>query len=129
MEIRLQLSVFLDNRPGVLAHLCSVLAKEGINILALSVSDTVDHAVVRMVTNDPKKAMAILAKSHLLVQEREVVFIEVPNVPGALGRIAEKLTGTGINIEYAYCAAVDGQKTGALVLRTSDIEGTINALS
>lgn len=129
MEIRLQLSIFLDNRPGTLAHVCSTLAKEGINILAISVSDTVDHAVVRMVVNDPKKAIDILGQTNVLVQEREVVLMEVPNKPGELGRIAEKLAKFGINIEYAYCAAVEGQKSGALVLRTSDLEETINILA
>ena len=60
IAIQKQLSVFLDNRPGTLARMCQALAKEGINILCLSISDTVDHAAVRMVVSDAKKTGALL---------------------------------------------------------------------
>jgi hypothetical protein len=105
------------------------LAKANVNILALSISDTVDHAVVRIVVSDAKKAIQVLQALHATVQEREVVFMDVPNKPGMLAKVAQKLAEAGINIEYAYCTSSAAQEIGNLVLRTNDIEETINVLS
>lgn len=129
IAIQKQLSVFLDNRPGTLARTCQALAREGINILALSISDTVDHAVIRMVVSDAKKAETILQSLHGTIQEREVVFMDIPNKPGTLAKIAEQLAAAGINIEYAYCTGASDQEMGNMVLRTNDLEATIDALS
>lgn len=129
ISIETQLSVFLDNRPGTLARTCQALAKEGINIMALSISDTVDHAVVRLVVSDAKKAVKVLDALHATVHERDVVFMDVPNKPGMLAKIAQKLAEAGINIEYAYCTSSADQEVGKLVLRTNNIEETIDALS
>ena len=129
VRIEPQLAVFLDNRPGMLARTCQALAGAKINILALSILDTVDHAIVRMVVDKPKEAEQVLSRLPSLVQCRDVVVIDVPNTVGALAGIAERLTEAGINLEYAYCTASVGQPSGALVLRTNDLEATINALS
>ena len=129
ISIQTQLSIFLDNRPGTLARTCQALAKEGLNILALSISDTVDHAVVRMVVNDAKKAAQVLKALHATVQEREVILMDIPNQPGALAKVAEQLAEAGINIEYAYCASSASQEIGHMVLRTNDLEATIDVLS
>ena len=129
ISIQPQLTVFLDNRPGMLARTCQALAKEGVNIQALSIFDTVDHALVRMIVSDAKKALGILSKLQATVHERQVLLMDMPNRPGALAKIAEQLAEAGINIEYAYCTAAQGHADGAMVLRTSDLEGTIDALS
>ena len=129
IAIEKQLSIFLDNRPGTLARTCQALAKEGVNITALSISDTVDHVVVRMVVSEPKKALTILRDLLVTVQEREVVMLEIPSKLGTLASMAQKLAEAGINIEYAYCTSSSSQQMGNMVLRTSDIEATINALS
>ncbi len=129
ITIETQFSIFLDNRPGTLARTCQALAKASINILALSISDTVDHVVVRLVVSDAKHAMKILHELHATVQERDVVFMDVPNHSGALAAVAQKLAEAGINIEYAYCTSFASQEVGHLVLRTNDIEVTIDALS
>lgn len=129
MTIEPQLAVFLDNRPGTLAKTCQELAKAKINILALSVLDTIDHAVVRMVVDKSKEAEQILTRQHAVVQRRDVIFMDVPNTVGAIASIAERLTQAGINVEYAYCTGSPTQSGGALVLRTNDLEATINALS
>ena len=129
LKIEPQLAVFLDNRPGMLARTCQVLAAAKINILALSILDTVDHAIVRMVVDRPKDAEQALSRMHAMVQRRDVVLMEVPNAVGELARIAECLAEAGINLEYAYCTALASQPSGALVLRTNDLEATINALS
>ncbi len=129
IRIDTQFSIFLDNRPGMLSRTCQALAKAGINIIALSVSDTIDHAIVRMVVDKSKEAEPVLSRLHPTVQRRDVVFMDVPNQVGALAIVAEKLAQAGINLEYAYCTAPSKPPGGALVLRTNDLEATINALS
>ena len=129
IKISPQLAVFMDNRPGMLARTCQALAKANINILALSILDTVDHAIVRMVVDKEKEAEGVLAGMHALVQRHDVIVMDVPNEVGALATIAEHLAEAGINLEYAYCTASTAHSAGAIVLRTNDLEATINALS
>ena len=129
ITIQPQLAVFLDNRPGMLSRTAQALAAAKINILALSILDTVDHAIVRMVVDQTKEAEQVLTRMHAMVQRRDVVVMDVPNTVGVLAGIAERLAEAGINIEYAYCTATSAQQGGALVLRTNDLEATINALS
>ena len=129
IKIAPQLAVFMDNRPGMLARTCQALAKANINILALSILDTVDHAIVRMVVDKEQDAERVLSGMHALVQRRDVIVMDVSNEVGALATIAERLTEAGINLEYAYCTASTAHSAGAIVLRTNDLEATINALS
>lgn len=131
MAIRIepQLAVFMENRPGMLSRTCQALAAAKVNILALSILDTVDHAVVRMIVDKSKDAEAVLSNLHAMVQCHDVIVMDVPNRVGALAEVAERLAEAGINLEYAYCTASPGQAEGALVLRTNDLEATINALS
>ena len=102
MPIHKQLSVFLANRPGLLARVCSVLSESNVNVLALSVHDTVDTAVVRLVLDDPMKGLLLLEREDFHVTEQEVVVLGVDNRPGILARIAQHLGRADINIEYAY---------------------------
>ncbi|MBI4342239.1 MAG: ACT domain-containing protein [Candidatus Omnitrophica bacterium] len=129
IQIVPQLAVFLENRPGMLARACQALAAAKVNILAMSILDTVDHSVVRLVVDKPKDAEQALSKLHAMMQRGDVVFMDVPNAVGVLAGIAEKLAEAGINLEYAYCTASSAHSEGALVLRTNDLEATINALS
>ena len=129
IQIEKQLAVFLDNRPGVLARLCRALAKAKVNIRALSIVDTIDHAVVRMVVDNTREAEQVILQLHEKIQARDVVFMDVPNEIGALAKIAERLAESGINLEYAYCTMSPSHSAGAIVLRTNDLEATINALS
>jgi hypothetical protein len=129
IQIVPQLAIFMENRPGMLSRTCQALAAAKINILALSILDTVDHAIVRMVVEKPKEAEQVLSKLHAMVQRHDVVVMDVPNKIGALSSIAERLAEAGINLEYAYCTASASHSEGAIVLRTNDLEATINALS
>ncbi|MBI4395150.1 MAG: ACT domain-containing protein, partial [Candidatus Omnitrophica bacterium] len=98
MPIQKQLSIFLPNRPGVLAHISSVLAEADVNILALSVHDTVDNAVIRLVLDNPTKALLLLEREELYIMEQDVVILAVDNQPGILAKIAQKLAHADINI-------------------------------
>ncbi|MBI4549584.1 MAG: ACT domain-containing protein [Candidatus Omnitrophica bacterium] len=128
MKIQKQLSIFLDNRPGTLARLCRSLSRHGISIQAMTMADSIDHAVVRLVLSDPRKAVHLFEQAGLLVLEKEVVCLSVSNKAGALAAIAERLAKAGVNIEYAYCAAEEKQQKGLLVLRPSQAAKALRAL-
>ncbi|MGB8355221.1 MAG: amino acid-binding protein [Chthoniobacteraceae bacterium] len=129
MDIVKQLALFLANKPGTLAEVCDELAKAKVNIYALTISDTVDHSVVRMVVSDSNKALMILGERGVLVVENDVLMIENSNKPGSLANIAHRLSGAKINIEYAYLATSPGSKKGLLILRASDTKKALKVLS
>jgi len=128
MEIAKQLSVFLANKPGMLADVCNELAKAEVNIFALTISDTADHSVVRMVVSDTDRALAIFEERGVLVVASKVLLIENSNKPGALAKIATRLAKAKINIEYAYLATSPGAKTGLLILRADDTKRALKVL-
>ena len=115
-----QLALFLENKPGTLSKVCSAIAVAKINIFAISVSDAVDHAVVRMVVSDPQKALHLLGEHGVLVVERDVLMLEGHNKPGELAGIAAKLAKHKVNIEYAYSATPSNATTGAMILRVDN---------
>ena len=129
MDIVNQLALFLANKPGTLASVCDELSKAKINIYALTISDTVDHSVVRMVVSDTRKALSILESHSVLVVETPVLMIENQNKPGALARIAHRLAAAKVNIEYAYLATTPGSKKGLLILRPSNPKKALRVLS
>jgi hypothetical protein len=129
MDIAKQLSVFLANTPGTLSEVCAELGKQKINIYALTISDTVDHAVVRMVVSDSKKALRLFEERGTLVVENEVLMIDGDNRPGSLAMIAQKLSKAKVNIEYAYLATSPGSKRGLAIVRPSNVKKALEILS
>lgn len=129
IETATQLAVFLSNRPGALARVCEALGEAGINIHALTISDTVDHSVVRMVVSDSTKALMLLGERGVLALENDVLVIDTANEPGVLAKIADRLAKSEINIEYAYMATTAKNPKGLIVLRPSDVEKAQKALS
>lgn len=119
-HIQKQLSVFLENRPGVLARVCSILSENSINLLAIAIHDTVDNAVVRLLADNPSKALLLLEREEFYVLEQEVLVLEIMNRPGELTRICQSLAEADINIDYAYCTARPDQHSCCLVIKTSD---------
>ena len=128
VKIVTQLAVFIENKPGTLAAVCDVLAKEGINIWGLATSDTTDHNVVRLVLDDPDRALELFEERGTLVVESEVLMVENRNQPGALSKIAKVLAKKKINIEYAYLATSPKAKNGLLILRTDDTKRALKVL-
>lgn len=124
-----QLSLFLDNKPGVLAKICAVLSKRKVNILGLSVIDGHDHAVARMVVDDPRTAVHCLGSAGVLVVENDVLMLDVPNRAGALGAIAGSLAKADLNIEYSYCTAGPKQVSANLVICVNDLPKARRVLS
>jgi hypothetical protein len=129
MQLAKQLAIFLENKPGTLARVTGMFAKEKINILALTISDTVDHAVLRVVVDNPDRATHLLETSGVLVVEREVIVIEGGARPGDLAKIAQRLAANSINIEYTYGAVSPGAKKGLLVLRATDNRRAIKVMN
>jgi hypothetical protein len=129
MQITKQLAIFLDNRPGTLARVADALAEAKINIYAISTSDTVDHMVIRLVVNDYRKALLVFEEHGTLVVEDDVLMVEGSNKPGSLSKIAHKLAGAKINIEYAYSATHPDEKKGLLILRVTDAKKALKVLN
>ena len=120
MQITKQIAIFLDNRPGMLARVADALAEAGINIYAITTSDTVDHSVIRMVVSDYRKALHVFEEHGTLVVEDDVLMFEGSNKPGELARIAHKLAEAKVNIEYCYSATPANAKKGLMILRVSN---------
>lgn len=113
MHIATQVAAKLVNKPGRLAGICSALAKEKVNLLALSVMDSGKHSTMRFISDDPQKSVRVLESLGTPHEETEVLVVELQNRPGALARICERLGNEHINIEYAYCSA--GRPSGKTV--------------
>lgn len=123
-----QLAVFLENKPGALAAVCDALAGAKINIFGLTISDTTDHAVVRMVVDNTDRALMILESHGTLVVESDVLMIENDNKPGSLSRITHALSARKINIDYGYLASMPAAKKGLLILRVPDSKKAVSIL-
>lgn len=116
-----QLAVFLENRPGVLAEICETLARAGVDIEALTVVDSVDHAVVRFLVDRPGIAVHLLEARGLLVITHDVLTVSLPHRPGSLGALARRLAKARVNIEYLYATTTPGAKKATVVLRPGDV--------
>jgi hypothetical protein len=97
-----QISVFLQNTAGRLAGVTKTLGEAGINIRALSIADTSDFGILRLIVDQSERALACLKEHGFAVSKTEVIAVRVPDQPGALSRILALLEETGINIEYLY---------------------------
>ena len=129
MQITKQLAIFLDNRPGMLARVADALAEAKISIYAITTSDTVDHAVIRMVVSDYRRALQLFEEHGTLVVEDDVLMFEGSNKPGEMARIAHKLADAKINIEYCYSATPPKAKQGLLILRVSNPAKALKVLN
>ena len=109
-----QFSVFLVNKPGVLAQLTTALAKEKINLIAVTLVDSQEHGVLRLVPENATGARSVLQRLNLPMTETDVLCVDLPNHPGALADVATMLGSAHININYAYVTsgAPGGRTTG-----------------
>ena len=123
-----QFSIFMVNKPGVLAQVLGEFAKNRLNIIAMTMMDSAEHGVMRVVFESPQKAKKVLVKLNMPYNETEVLCIELTNKAGALAGVAEKLAKNHINISYAYCTsgAKGGRTTG--VLKVADVKKAMKVL-
>ena len=123
-----QFSVFLVNKPGILARVCQRLADDKVNILALSMMDATEHGVLRVVVEDPPKARETLSDLDVPTAETQVLVTTLSNKPGALADVVERLSTAHVNVNYAYCTtgAPGGRSLG--VFRVSDLNKAVHVL-
>jgi hypothetical protein len=128
MYVASQFSVFMVNKPGVLAQALTEFAKVRVNIVAITMMDSAEHGVMRVVFEEPAKAREVLTKLNMPFNETEVLCVNLANRAGALANVAEKLAKGHINISYAYCTAgaPGGRTTG--VLKVSDVKKAMKLL-
>ncbi len=122
MSIVKQLTILLENKPGALAQTCSELASKDINILAMSVLDTIDSGLIRMVVSDPVRAKKVLSETGLNVIETDVLAVEMTDKPGTLAEIAKQLSKARINIEYAYVSVPPDKGTSLGIFWVSNLK-------
>jgi hypothetical protein len=122
-----QISLFAENKPGRLAKIASNFRKAGINIRAFTIAEAGDFGIIRMVVDRPDNAHEVLHDAGFTVSETNVLGIEMEDVPGRLGKIADVLGEKNINIDYAY-AFVTKTEQALLILRVNDIETAIKVL-
>ena len=115
-----QLSVFLENKPGRLSHPCKALADAGINILTLSVADTHQFGIMRLILREWEKAKQALEAAGCVVNVAEVVAIEVPDRPGGLAGLLAALEAAGMNVEYMYAFTFRRADKAIIVFRFED---------
>ena len=128
MNVATQFSIFMVNKPGVLAQVLGEFAQAKINIIAMTMMDSVEHGVMRVIFETPKEAREVLAQLNMPCNETDVLCVELDNKPGALAAVAERLAKNHINISYAYCTAGarGGRTTG--VLKVADVKKAIRLL-
>lgn len=122
MRTHKQITVFLENKPGRLSQILSELAKHKINIVALTVMDSHEHGVLRLVTENEDEAAKAILGLNAPSTESDVLGVELKNQPGALAHVCEVLAGEHINIEYAYCSS--GGRNGKVfgIFKVSNLE-------
>ena len=123
-----QLSLFLENRPGHLSAICRCLAKANINILTLSLADTQQFGILRLIVKDWDKARNVLEKQGYVVNVTEVVATEVEDRPGGMAEILEIIEGSKTNIEYMYAFTFRRGNRAILVFRFDDPDAAIRLL-
>ena len=119
MAIRTEISLRLQNSPGALGRVCRLLADERVNIHALSLDA---GGTLRLVVDNPLHAAGTLADQQYAVDQRDVLFIQVPNDPGALVSAAGLLAAAGVNVEYLYAAALEDDVQAAVVAGVEDAQ-------
>lgn len=128
MNVEKQFSIFMVNKPGVLAQILTEFARAKINITALTVVDSSEHGVLRIVCESADKMREALNQINMQFNETEVLCVTIPNRPGAFAAVTEKLAKAHINIAYAYVTAgAKGGKTTA-VIKVADVKKAIKVL-
>lgn len=123
-----QISIFIENKSGRLAEVTKILGESRINIRALSLADTSDFGILRLIVNDHEKAKSVLKENGFTVSKTEVVAVEVPDRPGGLAAILESLDTASINVEYMYAFVERCGENAVIIFRFDEPEKAIAIL-
>lgn len=129
MEVLTQFSVFLANKPGVLSQVFRELGRNKINVIALAMMDAMEHGVLRVIPEKPEKVREILNALNVSMTETDVLAVEMPNRPGAVGEVCERLANERVHINYVYCTtgARGGKTIG--VFKVGDMKKAAKVLN
>ena len=128
MKLIKQISVFVENKSGRLSDILNVIGKNGIDISALSIADTTDFGIVRMIVNAPDKAAEILKSNNLVVKVTDVIALAVVDKPGGLAGEIDNLKNAGISIEYMYAFIGKSDKGALVIVRVENPEKALEVL-
>jgi len=124
-----QISVFIENRSGRLAKITTALGNAGVNIRAMSLADTSDFGILRLIVNQTEKAINTLKDQGFTVMVSSVMAVAIPDTPGALGNLLSLLEHAGLNVEYMYAFITRNQNQAVIILRFDDIDKAIETLN
>lgn len=123
-----QISIFIENRTGRLKEIAHLLGEAGINIRALSLADTSDFGILRLLVDQPQDAARVLRKNNFTMSLTEVIAVEVPDVPGGLAAVLDLLDRAKINVEYMYAFPERTIDKAVMIFRFDDIDNAVKAL-
>jgi len=123
-----QISIFMENKPGGLEHVTRVLADADINIRALSLADTSDFGILRLILNNTNTAEKALQDEGFTVRRSDVVAVEIPDRPGGMHGISKVLAAENVNVEYAYAFVERSGENAIIIFRFDDIDRGIKVL-
>lgn len=115
-----QLSIFVENKSGALADITGILADNSIDLRALSIAETQDFGILRLIVNDTSKAAKALRDKNCVVNITEICAVAVPDVPGGLASVLRILADADIVVEYTYAFISNSKKDAYVVLRIND---------
>jgi len=123
-----QISIFIENRQGRMAGITKLLADGNIDIRALSIADTTDYGILRLIVNDPEKATKLLKENHVMASITKVLAIAIDDKPGGLNKAIEILSSKNVDVEYMYAFVNPRKDTAFVILRVSDNDKAIEIL-
>lgn len=125
-----QISIFIENKTGSLSTVCKVLADGGINLRALSIADTQDFGILRIIVENTEKAMEILKKNGYICKTNSVLAVEIPDQPGGMANVMNIVSVPDVSIEYAYAFVSHKEDNSAyMIFRVTGIEKAQEVLS
>ncbi len=127
--IACQLSIFAENKPGKLAHVTGLLAKENISIRATTISTSDTFGVISLIVDDPRRAEAVLTRAGMTVNLRNVLAILIPDKPGGLDRLTQLLSEEAVNINNAYGFVLESSQKAVFVVDVDQLEKTEKLLN
>lgn len=123
-----QISVFVENRPGKLVEVLEILSANNIDLRALSIADTADFGVLRLIVNKPREALEVLREADFATSVTEVLSVSIEDAPGSLARVLRYLSDAGIGVEYIYAFVAHEKDKAYVIVRVEDNEKAAGVL-
>jgi hypothetical protein len=123
-----QISIFIENKLGTLAEVTGILGEAGIDLRALSLADTADFGVLRVIVDDPHKALELLRAAGFVVSMTQALAVPITDAPGGLARVLRVLADAGVSVEYSYAFITRKEGNAYVILRVADNEQAQQAL-